>query len=786
MADGQVGPSGTCNYKGLEEGVCAGSMIVEGSDAGDAGGSIRDGGQGVCQRPDSYESEESNCEDDLDNDCDGVVNEGCPCNALNRTKGVCSEGTISDQDGNCEPPSDYERDETSCDGKDNDCDGTIDEGCPCEYLGDDEGVCGQATLDDTGTCVEPDDYTRDETDQFCDAKDNDCDGDVDEKCSCSPPGSTDTCYTGPSGTEGVGICETGTRTCQQDGTFGSCQNEVTPQADEACNGKDDDCDGVVDEGCSCDYQGRTTGVCDGGGTINNKGNCQPPSDYSSSETSCDGLDNDCDGVTDERCPCAYNGNPDGVCGGSKIDPNSGNCQEPNSYEQDETSCDAKDNDCDGTVDEGCSCQDGTTESCYTGPSGTAGTGVCESGTRTCTNGSFGSCQNETTPSDESCDGKDNDCDSIVDEGCQCDYNNTSTGVCSNGKINNNGNCTAPGDYESNETSCDSLDNDCDGVTDERCPCNYRGSSDGVCTNSTIDPSSGQCQEPADYESDETSCDGKDNDCDGTVDEGCSCQDGETESCYTGPSGTAGTGVCESGTRKCTNGSFGDCQSETTPSDETCDGKDNDCDGTVDEGCSCNYRSTSDGVCSNQTITSSGSCSEPNDYENPEETCDDTKDNDCDGDTDCADADCDGRACGTGSGATCQSRTCQETACTDDKDNDLDGNVDCQDQECSCPQGTTCSGGDCIESACRNGQDDDNDGNVDCQDSDCPGCPSGSTCNSNGECVEVDCEDGQDNDNDGQTDCEDADCDNDKCGGGGPATRYCCPNPSTDCTTACRP
>jgi hypothetical protein len=63
------------------------------------------------------------------------------------------------------------------------------------------------------------------------------------------------CYTGAPETQFVGVCTSGITTCQPDGGFGPCDGEVTPSP-EQCNGQDDDCDGVVDGGCS-------TGCSDG-------------------------------------------------------------------------------------------------------------------------------------------------------------------------------------------------------------------------------------------------------------------------------------------------------------------------------------------------------------------------------------------------------------------------------------------------------------------------------------------------------------------------------------------
>ena len=72
------------------------------------------------------------------------------------------------------------------------------------------------------------------------------------------------------------------------------------------------------------------------------------------------------------------------------------------------------------------------------------------------------------------------------------------------------------------------------------------------------------------------CDGKDNDCDSSIDEGV------TQPCYTGPAGTNGVGICHSGIQTCTAGIWGSCVGEVTPQEEIYDGDDNDCDGYVDE------------------------------------------------------------------------------------------------------------------------------------------------------------------------------------------------------------
>lgn len=69
--------------------------------------------------------------------------------------------------------------------------------------------------------------------------DEDCNG-QDAECS---PGASQSCYTGPAGTEGVGICQAGTETCDSNGVFGACEGQVLPGTEIPGNGVDEDCDG---------------------------------------------------------------------------------------------------------------------------------------------------------------------------------------------------------------------------------------------------------------------------------------------------------------------------------------------------------------------------------------------------------------------------------------------------------------------------------------------------------------------------------------------------------------
>lgn len=106
---------------------------------------------------------------------------------------------------------------------------------------------------------------------------------------CSPSGQTcmtgDTrhCYTGPFGTEGVGICEAGAERCIAGQWDGECRLEIGP-SDEVCdNAADDDCDGEVDEDCGST---EDVGAVDAGNSDDVSESSPPPAKIDDDDGGC--------------------------------------------------------------------------------------------------------------------------------------------------------------------------------------------------------------------------------------------------------------------------------------------------------------------------------------------------------------------------------------------------------------------------------------------------------------------------------------------------------------------
>jgi len=266
-------------------------------------------------------------------------------------------------------------------------------------------------------------------------------------------------------------------------------------------------------------------------------------------------------------------------------------------------CDGLDNDCNGTDDDrtpACECTDGGIETC-----GSTDVGACELGSRLCVSGAWGPCQGNVEPTTHLCTNDDLDCNNAPDHTqapCVCRDGDTegcgsAEGVCEEGSRSCANGAWSPclgsvGPRTVNPSEgaaglCNGEDDNCDGVADEGCGCQPPavqtcGTDTGACSAGTqtclTDGTWGACA--GGVQPTNRLCDNADRDCNGAADylqPPCQCLNGAARACGTN------TGECVAGNETCTSGAWGICAGQVSERSELCNNKDDDCDGTTDEG-----------------------------------------------------------------------------------------------------------------------------------------------------------------------------------------------------------
>jgi MYXO-CTERM domain-containing protein len=625
----------------------AGGSIFSSSSVGGSDCVITNGGIEIC--------------DEIDNNCDGTVDEGidfnkithcgtcatncftsllnadpktieCDWNGMAGEPGSCSFGGCADdyfdldQDGNsCE----YycvktANDDSLCNNRDDDCDGDKDEDVNLCNSVDNCGACGRkcSVINGTGKCAPTGNpSTCDASNTQCaidacdpgwfdldksfatgceysctlsnggveicgDGIDNDCDGAIDGADSdlSGDPQVGILCYGDPDGLCGT-PAHAGLTQCVGQKVICAGMNVLLEnQVNETCNGIDDDCDGAVDDnpsdaGGSC----GTTNVfpCAFGtkqcvsGKIECVGAINPKTEV------CNGIDDDCDGGIDLQ-----NGNPPSDAGAS--------CNVPPMPPMNATS-------------------------------------PCKAGTLVCLGGVLG-CQGSVGPTAQvdSC-GDDSNCDGLLDTQPDTNSDINNCGSCGNdcyaGSLHatwscKSGVCNFEGcengwyDFVGNDNQCetpclpsggeicDGIDNDCNGMTDDGLtppsPVQVCGVSPAAsraeCTSQvsvTCNNGGWQCNFPAGVcnpscaTPNQEVCDNLDNDCDGLFNEnvsnyGLPCASDDGLNPGHGACRRTGTFVCDGGNATKCSATKGSCAQNPGGCAEACDGIDNDCDGDIDE------------------------------------------------------------------------------------------------------------------------------------------------------------------------------------------------------------
>ena len=483
--------------------------------------------------------------DGLDNNCDGLLsgneddNDGDGSNE-------CGDGDCDDNDGSRHPGATED-----CDGVDDDCDLLIDEDFDLD--GDGSTTC-------SGDCDDGDPAIHSGAAELCDGTDQDCDGQIDEDFDQDGDGAT------------TAACAGGLD-CDDNNAA------VSPLVSEICDAIDDDCDGSVDEGFDLDGDGYFSAQDPGCAAAWPMGDCDDSNALvrPGATELCNDLDDDCSGAPDAA---ELDADLDGFDTCSGLDCDDG---DSDSFPGGTELCDGSDNDCDGLLDDGF---DLDNDGAYDGEdpfcaASWAGQLDCD----------------DADPAVspfivEACDGRDDDCDSVIDDGFDldgdgatscggdCDDNDPSrrpdiAEICGNGTdddcnglvdddtdLDGDGMTTCGGDCDDDDAgryagapeTCDGIDQDCDLLVDD----GLDGDGDGatICagdcddTDPTVGPSATEL------------CDGIDQDCDSLLDEDFDLDQDGTSSCG------------------------GDCD-DTSPSIgpteiELCDGLDQDCDELLDE------------------------------------------------------------------------------------------------------------------------------------------------------------------------------------------------------------
>ena len=499
-----------------------------------------------------------------------------------------------------------------CDGKDNNCDGQIDEGVKTTYYRDSDGDGYGDAGHPIQNCSVPAGYVGNSTDcddtrasvnpgaaEVCDGIDNNCNGQVDE--------GVKTTYYLDQDHDGYGNPNNSVQDCKQAAGYVTnntdCDDSratVHPGATEICgNGIDDNCDGQIDESCIL-YTFYADADADGYGNANSSTTNYTgiaPAGYVADKTDCD----------DTKATV----NPDAVeiCGNG-IDDN-----------------------CNGQIDEGCTIYTfyadtdadgyGNANSSITNYTGIAPAGYvadktdCDDTKATVNPAAVEICGN----------GIDDNCDGQIDEGCilytfYADADADGYGNANSSITNYTG--IAPTGYVSDNTDCDDtkatvnpgaveicgngIDDNCNGQIDEGCTIYtfYADTdADGYGNlNSSVTNYTGIA--PAGYVTDKTDCDdtkatvhpdateicgnGIDDNCDGQIDEGC------TIYTFYADTDADGYGNANSSTTNYTGIAPAGYVADKTDCDDTkatvhpgaveiCgNGIDDNCDGQVDEGC----------------------------------------------------------------------------------------------------------------------------------------------------------------------------------------------------------
>jgi hypothetical protein len=657
-----------------------------------------------CDRPSGYAAQPGDC-----NDSSSAINPGAQeiCDASNVDEDCDSTADNGDSSALASTKTTYYVD------GDADGYGTSSSGAYCDQPGGYAALTGDC---DDGTSVRSPGRT-----EACDAGnvDEDCDGAADDADTQGATGKGT--YFVDGDRDGYGTASYAAYCDAPDGyasATGDCDDgngNRSPGRTEACDAGnvDEDCDGAADDADAQGATGKGTyyvdGDADGYGSSSSGAYCDQPGGYAASTGDCDdgngyvkpsatevcdGVDNDCEGGTDEgvTLSATYYRDADGDSyGNANVPQTVSGCSVPAP---------------DGYVSDASDCNDGSAAA-YPG--------------RT-----------------EVCDGIDNDCEGGTDEGVTLSatyyrdadgdgygdfYTRQGVSGCSvpapEGYVADSGDCNdsnASVYPSASEWVCDGVDNDCDGNAWEGMNATwfYDADLDGYGNLfSSTEVTCGQSA-PSGYVQNYEDCD----DSAWWLTTNCYSFDDDADNDGVASIAYGGTD-CNDGNGSIYPGAYDSCG----------DGIDQDCSG-------------GDAACPDYDADGYvvwDDCDDWNYWVNPgaNENCSDWIDNDCDDLTDSSDGDCytppaDSDGDGSLDGDDCAPYDGNRSPgyseyCYDGIDNDCDYQTDSSDGDCYTPPPEDCG----------NGSDDDGDGSIDCSDADCSGssyCDGGGPGGPGGSCL----------------------------------------------------
>ncbi len=453
-----------------------------------------------------------------DADGDGYGDPSVSINGCLATPGYVDNNTdCNDNNNNIHPGVDE-----LCNGIDDNCNGQTDEGIRTVFYRDADGDgFGNPNMVSDSTCIVPNGYVNDQNDcndnnanihpggvEVCNGIDDNCDSFIDA-------GVTTTFYR-DFDSDGYGNLNNTIQACAASAGYVSdssdcndANNHIHPDADEVCNGFDDNCNGQVDEGVKSvffldadnddygDPSMQSEPTCAAGlGYVENNGDCDDHKAFvhpGATET-CNLIDDDCDGDIDEGVTLAFFFDNDGDgFGDGNITVSA--CSAPQGYVSNNFDCD----------DQQILFADYDNDGYGAGPP--AACGVTDN--TDCNNFS----SSVRPGANEVCNGYDDNCDGQVDEGVVHTYYRDADGDTYGSSIDSVQGCSAPAGYVLNNSDCDDsrilyADEDNDGYG------SLNPSGCGLIDNSDCDDSRSYI-----YPGATEICNLLDDNCDGETDEG---------------------------------------------------------------------------------------------------------------------------------------------------------------------------------------------------------------------------------------------------------------------------